>query len=129
MKRILGLSVALALLVSSGCASARTTQGRGGSRTTTLTAEQIAAANSDNLYDIVIKLRPEWLTSRGPASALDMNPNTVDIYMAGNMLGKVEVLRDIRLADVTELRYWDAAQASARYGMGHPRGVIEIIRK
>ena len=25
--------------------------------------------------------------------------------------------------------YWDAGQASARFGMGHPRGVIEIVRQ
>jgi hypothetical protein len=35
----------------------------------------------------------------------------------------------MRVIDVTEVRYWTAGQASARFGMGHPRGVIEITRR
>jgi len=45
------------------------------------------------------------------------------------MLGKADALRQLVILDVAEVRYWDAAQASARFGMGHPRGVLEIIRK
>jgi hypothetical protein len=48
--------------------------------------------------------------------------------MNGSMLGKGDYLKQVSLLDVSEVRYWDAAQASARFGMGHPRGVIEIIR-
>ena len=33
------------------------------------------------------------------------------------------------LLDVTEVRYWDAGRAFAHFGMGHPRGVIEILRR
>jgi hypothetical protein len=53
----------------------------------------------------------------------------VDVYMNGTLLGKADYLRQVRLLDVSEVRYWDAGQASARFGMGHPRGVLEIIRK
>jgi hypothetical protein len=49
--------------------------------------------------------------------------------MGGTMLGKAEALRDVPVIDVAEVRYWDAGQAAARFGMGHPRGVIEITRK
>ena len=110
------------------CATSGTTGSRSGS-SATLTQAQLAAANSDNLYDAIVKLRPEWLTSRGPTSATDITPTSVDIYMGGSILGKAEALRDLRLGDVTEVRYWDAGQASARFGMGHPRGVIEVTRK
>jgi hypothetical protein len=48
--------------------------------------------------------------------------------MSGSMLGKAESLKEIGVIDVTEVRYWDAASASARFGMGHPRGVIEVSR-
>jgi hypothetical protein len=49
--------------------------------------------------------------------------------MNGTMLGKAEYLREMRVLDVTEVRYWEAGPASARFGMGHPRGVIEISRR
>jgi hypothetical protein len=49
--------------------------------------------------------------------------------MNGTMLGKADYLREMRVLDVSEARYWDAGQASARFGMGHPRGVIELTRR
>jgi len=111
-----------------GCFSA-TTQGRSGrGNGALLTQADLTAANTDNLYDAITKLRPEWLTSRGATSATNSTPTSVDIYMSGTMLGKAEYLRGVRLLDVKEVRYWDAGQASARFGMGHPRGVIEITR-
>jgi hypothetical protein len=124
-------SAALAgLWMITGCAQA--TQGAAGAARGSgaqLNREQLAEVNSDNLYDAIAKLRPEWLTSRGPTSVTNGTPSVVDVYMNGTMLGKADYLREVRLLDVTEVRYWDAGQASARFGMGHPRGVIEITRK
>jgi hypothetical protein len=94
-----------------------------------LTRTQLASANSDNLFDAIAKLRPEWLSSRGPTSVTDATPTSVSVFMNGNMLGKADYLKQVALLDVTEVRYWDSGQASARFGMGHPRGVIEIIRR
>jgi len=45
------------------------------------------------------------------------------------MLGSADDLREMRVLDVTEVRYRESGPASARFGMGHPRGVIEVIRK
>ena len=121
------LAFALAVTLA-GCTSAGATRPRSGSGAI-LSQEQLERANSDNLYDAIMKLRPEWLTSRGPTSVTDATPTAVDIYMNGSMLGKADYLRQVRLLDVTEVKYWDAGSASARFGMGHPRGVIEITRK
>jgi hypothetical protein len=111
-----------------GCAAATTTSSARGNGMQ-LTQSELAAANSDNLYDAIAKLHPEWLSSRGATSVTDSSPTGVDVYMNGSFLGKADYMRDVRLLDVTSVRYWDAGQASARFGMGHPRGVIEITRK
>ena len=116
-----------AIWLAAGCAAATTTSGRG--KGTQLTQRELAAANSENLYEAIVKLHPEWLSSRGATSMTDSSPTGVDIYMNGSFLGKADFLRDVRLLDVTSVRYWDVGQASARFGMGHPRGVIEITRK
>ena len=94
-----------------------------------LTQQQLAATNAGTLYEAIQKLRPEWLTSRGPTSVTDATPTQVSVFMNGSLLGKADYLRDMRALDVSEVRYWDAGQASARFGMGHPRGVIEITRR
>jgi hypothetical protein len=122
------LRVAVSLVLA-GCASANT-QGRSErGNGNLLTQQQLAATNSDNLYDAIAKLRPEWLSSRGPLSVSDPTPSAVSVFMNGNLLGKADYLREMRLLDASEVRYWDAGSASVRFGMGHPRGVIEITRK
>ena len=112
-----------------GCASG-TTQGRS-ERTndTQLTQSELTATNAGNLYDAIAKLRPQWLSSRGATSVTNASPTGADVYMNGTFLGKADYLRDVRLQDVSSVAYWDAGRASARFGMGHSRGVIEIIRQ
>jgi hypothetical protein len=117
------------LSIASACASAATQSQSSGGNSAQLTRADLATTNSNNVYDAIAKLRPEWLSSRGPTSVKDPTPTSVDVYMNGTLLGKADYLRDVRLLDVSEVRYWNAGQASARFGIGHPRGVIEIIRK
>jgi hypothetical protein len=111
-----------------GCAGATVGDPASGGRNT-LSREQLQATNSEELYAAIAKLRPEWLSSRGPVSVTDPTPTSASVFMDGSLLGRAEYLRDMRVIDVSEVRYWNAGQASARFGMGHPRGVIEIIRK
>ena len=65
MKLLSGFALALVL----GCASA---SGGGGTAQTgdrnVITAEEIASVPSANLYDLIEKLRPNMLRSRGPQS-------------------------------------------------------------
>lgn len=124
------------LWLLAGCAGAPSATGASqtqaapqGQSRSVLTQAQLAATNSENLFDAISKLHSDWLSSRGPTSVTDATPTGVSVFMNGVNLGKAEALRDIRVLDVSEVRYWDAGQAAARFGMGHPRGVIEITRK
>jgi hypothetical protein len=49
------------------------------------------------------------------------------VYLNGVSAGDVNQLREIRASDVRELRHLGAAQAQARYGVGHGGGVIEVL--
>lgn len=128
--RSLRAASALAVLtLTLGCANAAT-QGRSGqAASNTLTYEQLARTNSENLYEAITRLRPSWFTTRGPTSVTNSTPSAVSVFANGTLLGNADYLQQVRIVDVTEVKYWDAASASARFGMGHPRGVIEIIRK
>lgn len=123
------LRAVLLLVLTAACATA-TQQGQAERSTgNRLTRTELAAANSTNLYDAIAKLRPEWLSSRGPTSVTDATPTSISVFMGGTMLGKADYLKQLNVIDVTEVRYWDPGQASARFGMGHPRGVLEILRR
>ena len=120
--------LAMAAVLSASCAAAPRS-GETGSSRNQLSSVQLAAANATNLYEAIVKLRPEWLSSRGPTSVTDATPTSADVFMNGSMLGKADYLKQLNAVDVAVVRYYDAASASARFGMGHPRGVIEISTK
>jgi hypothetical protein len=128
-KRATILSVVAISWLLIACAGAATQRSSGRENRNRLTQEQLAATSSENLYDAIVKLRPEWVTSRGPTSVTDPTPTMPSVFLGGNMLGRADYLREMRVLDVTEVRYWEAGPASARFGMGHPRGVIEVTRR
>jgi GDP-D-mannose dehydratase len=115
----------MAVALVGGCSAAAQNAPSRGDRNL-VTNEQLTATNSVTVFDALEKLRPEWMTSRGPTSVTDATPTTPSVFMNGQMLGRIDVLREIRVVDVAEARFWAAGQASARFGMGHPRGVIEL---
>jgi hypothetical protein len=57
----------------------------------------------------------------------DPSPSVASVYMNGSQVGTVEYLRNLRPDGVDVVRYYETGEASARFGMGHQRGVIEVI--
>jgi hypothetical protein len=92
-----------------------------------ITADQIAAIQAGNAFDAVQKLEPGWLNPRGPSSVTDPTPTVASVFMNGTHVGDIDYLRNIGVIEIREIRYFPAGQASARFGIGHPRGVIEVI--
>lgn len=92
-----------------------------------LTREEMAGTNNQTVYEAVEELRPEWLTARGSVSATDPTPARANVYMNGTRMGGVDYLRGVAILDVEYVRFWEAGEAGVRFGMGNPRGVIEII--
>lgn len=117
-------SAVLLLAITVACATS------GGSRAATggrdvITREEILAANVSTAEEVVRRLRPEFLRSRGQSSA-DPNANRPVVYVDGVRAGGPEALRNIAANDVREIRYISAADATTRYGTGHVGGVIEV---
>jgi hypothetical protein len=126
-RRVLSLFAATFLaLAACGMSGAGTgSPGRGN----VITSEQMIGVNAQNAYDAVQKLRPAWLTTRGPTSISNSEPDVASVFLGGNQIGTVEALRNLRPDDIQELRYYEASEAGARFGMGHSRGVIDVIMK
>lgn len=110
------------------CASGPATGSGSGSRDVITTAE-MAETDAENTYRVIEMLRPQWLRSRGPTSVDDPTPLLPHIYVDGTFMGEVELLRSYQVQNIEEIRFLDPGRAAVRYGMGHPRGVIELIRK
>lgn len=94
-----------------------------------ITTEQIVESRAQNAYQVVETLKPEWLSSRGPTSVTDPTPASASVYFNGTHVGGLEFLRTVPVIDIAEIRYYPTGEASARFGMGHPRGVIAVSTK
>lgn len=127
MLTILSRVLALSLSFVAGCASATGTGGS--SERNLITADRILATRATNAYAAIEMLRPDWLSSRGPTSVTDPTPTTATVYLNGSRAGGLDYLRGLPVDDIAEIRYFPAGQASARFGMGHPRGVIEVVTR
>ena len=94
-----------------------------------ITREQIDAnPGSQDAYEIVSRLRPEFLRERGamslsvgaPARALAV------VYLDGVRRGGPEVLKTIRSQELQEIRFVSATDATTRWGTDHAGGAIEV---
>lgn len=122
-----------ALLVFVGLSLACASTGRDGSqraRQDELSRMEIESVDAGDLYDVVQRLRPRWLTEERRAGERSFGLATgIVVYHDQTFLGNVSVLREWSSAGVYGLRWLDAAEASATLpGLGsqHVAGAIII---
>lgn len=119
------LTASLLLLASTACA---TTPGQERPRRSQdiLTLEEIqeTGAQHFNAYDLIRNRRPAWLRTRGTNSL--MAPDPIMVYIDGTRLGGPETLQGIPAMDIEEIRFYDAAEAQARFGLGNTNGAIAV---
>ena len=115
---------------ASGGAGASSTSGPQRSRTQ-ITAAEIKATKATTLYEVVERLHPEWLSSRGPKTlggATGQIDTGVQVYIDTQAAGTVEVLRQFPITSAALLKYYSAADAQTRFGLGNLNGVIQIVQ-
>ncbi|HUF68895.1 MAG TPA: TonB-dependent receptor plug domain-containing protein [Longimicrobiales bacterium] len=121
----------VALVAGSGAACASRTGGTTASAARNLVSqEELAETNARYVYQALERVRPSWLSSRGPAGMSNVRETSeavASVYINGSRMGDIEFLRQYAVRDAQEVRFYEPGEASARFGMGNPRGVIEVI--
>jgi hypothetical protein len=129
--RLAHLAAAGALLAcASGGSGPGSTSGPQRSRTQ-ITAAEIKATNATTLYEVVERLHPEWLSSRGPKTlggATGQIDTGVQVYIDTQAAGTVDVLRQFPITSAALMKYYSAADAQTRFGLGNLNGVIQIVQ-
>jgi len=123
VRAVLAPAAACLLMLTAACAARRSDSAAHPDRTL-LTQQQLAEHHFNNAYEAVEALRPHWLQTRGANSF--RTPGQVQVYQDDNLLGGVDELRSIMIPSVVYIRYYDAVQATARWGVGHTQGVIYV---
>lgn len=91
-----------------------------------ITIEEMQSVQSlTNGYELVQRFRPRWLRARGRSSMSSSAP--VVVFVDNVHLGAVESLYNIAVERISEIRYFDAADATSRWGTGFSGGVIEVV--
>lgn len=92
-----------------GCAS--TKAAREGSNPDVITREEIQGTGAVNLYEVVTRLRPQWINVRTTQS---FNLGTEIVVFQDNMLlGGPDALKQIGPESAYEIRWMDGVRASA----------------
>ena len=125
-------AAALALMVvCTACASGGGGGAPGterGSSTRIIEAEILRLADSVNTaWEVVQRLRPQWLRSRGQVSVMSGEGDRPIVYVNNARFGEMIVLQNIEALSVREMRFVRAADATTRWGTGHPAGAIEVF--
>jgi len=108
-----------------------------------ITTEEIEQAQETNAFQVVEKLRPEFLVSmarqhtlgRGAVQQPDLGYSQPDpeptaaVFVDGTEMGGVDELRRIQSTVVEEIRYLSGSEAQTKYGPRFPAGVIEVRLK
>ena len=108
---VLGLSALLIFL--NGCTPAL--QGPRGERDL-ITAQEIEGVAVSNAFELIERLRPLWLRSRGGRST--RLETEIVVYLNGSMFGGVDALNGIPIEIVDSVRVLDAAEAGRLPGLG-----------
>lgn len=77
-----------------------------------------------NTYNLVQRLKPQWLRKRGRNSI--QQPGDIMVYVDDAHYGNPESLRQIDVIDVQRITFLPADQATMRYGGGHDNGAILV---
>lgn len=95
-----------------------------------LTREEIMSVDARNLYDVVQRLRPRWITQDRRAGEKSFGlPTGVVVYQESSYLGDIDALRQVGPQVVYEVKWLDGSTASATLpGLGsqHVAGAIVI---
>ena len=98
-----------------------------------ITEAEIAsrAAEASNALQVVQKLRPQMLRSRGRFSPADSSGTTMipKVIVDDVAYGNVDALANVNAIAVREIRYLSAADATTRWGTGYPGGAILVTMK
>ena len=129
------LSVIAAIVGSLACATApdpesAATPASASHQTDVITAAELTdpALGSANLYEAVRRLRPRFLSSRGPSSIANPSAGVVHVSVDGGPLTSVNILASYMPNTIAEVRYLNSGDAAQRFGTTSNGGGVILVK-
>jgi hypothetical protein len=111
--RPLAFSRVAIIATLAACASSGATTGPR-SQPDQITAAEITASGTTNAWDLINRLRPNWLRQRATGSiGGGASSQVIAIYLDGHRYGDPSMLRTLGTMGLKSLRWLDASSAAA----------------
>jgi hypothetical protein len=94
-----------------------------------ITEAEIIEANVASAYDVIRKLRANFLTYRGRTNIRGASASEPRVYVDDQPYGTIGSLRTIRAGQIAEIRLYRAWEATTRFGTGNVDGVIAVTTR
>jgi len=119
----------LILVLGLACAPA-TTRTRGAADPQLITEEEVEASRAPTAYEVIQKLRANFLSYRGETSFNRNNSQPYPtVYLDGQQYGPLSILRNIPASQVSTIRLYRSWEATTKFGTGNMGGVIAITTR
>lgn len=89
-----------------------------------LTQDEIGTTPVATIYDAVNRFRPRFLQPHATGSTRQAY---AIVYVDGVRRGNFDVLRSLPAGSLIEVRYLNPTDATTRYGLDVPGGVLDVI--
>jgi hypothetical protein len=95
-----------------------------------ITNDEIQRTTASNAFDLVQKLRPQWLRSKSmsvqPAATAGAGNTAAIVFLNDVRYGELESLRQLDITSLRQLQFLSATEATTRWGTGYPGGAILV---
>jgi len=119
----------LVLAAALGCSTATAGSSHKGRESNVITEQEITSSHLQTAHDVVSKLRPIYLRSRGRTSPNAGVTDYASVFLDGQYFGDIGALRTIQAQQIREIRYFNGPDAATRFGMQFGSGAIAITTK
>lgn len=123
------LTHAVMVVALTACATASSGAPKASRDANLITREEIAASMETNAYEVVVRLRPLFLKSRGSTTLDPLALTTATVFVDGQRYGEVGSMRGISANSVDHIRYIPGSDAVTKYGMQYGKGAIEVTTR
>jgi outer membrane receptor for ferrienterochelin and colicin len=95
-----------------------------------ITEDEVEASRAPNAYEVIQRLRPNFLSYRGETSFNKQNSQPYPtVYVDGQEFGPISSLRNIPASQIATIRLYRSWEATTKFGSGNMGGVIAITTR
>ncbi len=120
-----------AVIVTCWCAACHTPAHpyyRGTARNV-ITMDMIEATPASSVYELITKLRADFLRDRGPVSILGNQHARAVVFLNDQEYGIPETMRNIPTDRIARIHFYPGTDAVPKFGSQYGGGVIQLISR